>query len=1153
MIKVPSSPLFWQVALLSLLLGLSGCSCDGDSDFCFTCGDDDDNGGDDDDDDDDDSTPAPGTPRIELVTVEPNEPPISGVVAFSYRVNDSDSDGYTVIAEFGTTGESSAFQPAALVDEFGLPLASNEVVVGGIEDAPPVVDHEGTIKWNSTANIVETDAGIFRICVEDPEGNVSDPCATWPEEGGIDVENEDLEDLGAFCQPGDINQTVWIAGRSVVPLSNTEVTPPCLNYQGNSPPQPTDFSAQFLMVFVNPEPDAVGFSIRTTDEPPDLGEGGGDPHMRRRGPVVAKLPDISTARFQPTNSQRSSGSAGRELCNADALVAAHVHNDPRTFNFRDTIEEGSERSSRGANLRALGENIAIYVDNETPIDIDTDCDTVAPDNYDNTTGQATQSWHPCTPGDCVPDDVEEWPNGVAAGFDNCDLDQVVGIVETNIYPKLTGNFGLPSDVDGNCRVTVFISHRVNLLTESGEGGAEAKPLVKSFTEPEIDLWQSHIQLNPNSNEQEMIFLYAPNPVGYWGDEIVLLDSYLNYEVAGRISVALQELISYNTHRDVGKDLLDPGSPDDLGRPPAEEDWLLDAMSLLAADVTGFGAIAYSDAWIYQDASYLMPLISNNSLQDLGNRGAQYLFARYLHDLYGDEIIWQIVNSVDAEGEPLLDDAGSPTRGVDTIMALTEVDEFAEFALQWGTAMAVSGMTNEVGGQLVFDTDIPNYETSTTAVVSDPASPAPGELWGANGFQLGYNVRGFNRTYSGGTNPAGPTEEELALTRTENLDYMLFHPQADFFGSVEGNYGVLAVVVSGLEQPENYMLIETGTGSDLLANVIRINDADPANPRLTLEDVDGAKITTVRQLGLLDPQGTQRHVIGRVDPAESFDVIEPVEPPGDDDDDDDDDDDATSGARDATGDDDDSAFVEVSTEIADTDRYGFTLSSTTNLAIWADRRVSSIEGEAGLTDLFLAVALASDVPDAADYSMWGFGPSLTNGQCADPDVYFYPQVMPSWVAAQGNLINKPLFSAYIAEAGTQGSSTLQCIYDHDQDGIADFDEKKPENLSSQIRQRQAENLAISPNFYQSNFGSMVGGPDTTAPFFDASFIDVDSNESPQNNDPTAFRDLNIGGRAQPEGEEAVWKGTLPPGDYILIVGGVGESTGPYDLSIKVLTN
>jgi hypothetical protein len=1167
----------WQALLLSLLLlGLAGCNCEEDSGFCWTCGDDDDNGGDDDDNGDDDDTPAPGTPRIELVTVEPNQPPITGVVAFSYRVDDSDSSSYTVIAEFGTTGASSAFQPATLVDEFGLPLGTNEVTVTDVEGAPPIVDHEGTIKWNSTANVVATDEGVFRLCVEDPEGNVSDPCAMWPEEGGVEIKNENLEDLGAFCQPGDLNEMVWIAGRSVVPLSNSEVSPPCLNYEANDPPQPTDYSAQFLIVFVNPSPDAMGFSLRTTDNPDLLtgGDGGGSgPQPMRRGPVQQKLPNIEDVRFQSALSRDGSGSGSsgvgsvvRETCNADSLVQADVHNDPRQFYFRNTLDDEAERCGIGVNLRALGEKIAIYVDEETHLDIDTDCDNVALDQVQNGTGQP--------PADGVPDDIELSSNGPAGGFDNCDLDQVVGIVETNIYPKLTDLFGEPSDVDtvdgtpgtGNCRVTVFISHRVNELTDPGTtacpggggggGGGEgpaSKRLVKSFTEPEKDLWESHLVLNKDSNEQEIIFLYAPNPLGYHGTEphqFVSVESYLNYEVAGQLAVALQELISYAAHRDVGHELLNPSDANDLGRPPAEKDWLLDAMSLLAADVTGFGAIAYADAWIYQDASYLLPLISNNTLAELGNRGAQYLFIRYLHDLFGDDIIWQIVNSEDALGEPLLDDSGNPTRGIDTIQMLVEQDEFADFALQWATAMAVSGMTNEVGGQLVFDSDIPNYESSATVVVSNPASPAPGELWGANGFQLGYNVSAFNRTYNGGTDPAGPTEDLDALTRTENLDYMLYHPQADFYGYVGGNYGVLVVLVSGLAQAENYLLVETSGGEELLGNVIRINDTDPANPRMTLEQIDGAKVTMVRYLGALDPQGEQRHVIGRVDSADDFTVIEPLASG-------DDDDSAGAGggaARSAHGDDDDSAAEEeIEFEIADTDRYGFTLTSTTTLAMWVDRRISDIEGAATLDNPFLAVALAADVPDAADYSMWDFGPSLTNGLCADIDIYNYPLVMPTWIASQGNLSNNPIVGTYQPLAGEGGTTTYDCSIDHDQDGIPDDEEPQPTSLFGQILQRQAENLAISPNFYGSNFGSLVGGPDTSAPFWDATFIDVDSNETPDDNEPTAYRDENLGGRALEEGEEALWKGTLPPGDFIILVGGVAASVGPYDLSIKVLNN
>ena len=46
---------------------------------------------------------------------------------------------------------------------------------------------------------------------------------------------------------------------------------------------------------------------------------------------------------------------------------------------------------------------------------------------------------------------------------------------------------------------------------------------------------------------------------------------------------------------------------------------------------------------------------------------------------------------------------------------------------------------------------------------------------------------------------------------------------------------------------DHVILSHAQGAELLAKVIRINDTDPANPRLTLENIDGAKITTVRDL------------------------------------------------------------------------------------------------------------------------------------------------------------------------------------------------------------------------------------------------------------------------------------------------------------------
>ena len=107
----------------------------------------------------------------------------------------------------------------------------------------------------------------------------------------------------------------------------------------------------------------------------------------------------------------------------------------------------------------------------------------------------------------------------------------------------------------------------------------------------------------------------------------------------------------------------------------------------------------------------------------------------------------------------------------------------------------------------------------------------------------------------------PTEigaEEILdeRVRTENLDPLVLHPQADFFGTVAGNFGVAVVLISGLEQPVNYLVLESEDGSELLGNVIRIEDTDPYNMAVTLEDVN----RVAREL--LDPEAMMFVVVGK---------------------------------------------------------------------------------------------------------------------------------------------------------------------------------------------------------------------------------------------------------------------------------------------------
>ncbi|MCP4869752.1 MAG: hypothetical protein GY898_13655 [Proteobacteria bacterium] len=1021
----------------------------------FAPADDDDSVPPDDDDDattDDDDTAPEIAPTLVTASVV-DLPPLVGEVEVSFTVSDPDSDEVSVGIRF-----------AAGADEpFGTATTSGETTIFG---GPPL-DDAGLFRWDTAADLPHAVSGArLQLCPVDAEGNEG-ACFELTD---MLVYNTPSTWEGAFCEPGTVEGMDWLGGQALVPLSDWE----CLNAQITEPPLETDFTSRFGVVLVNPNAAPVGFTI---------------------SPGESGSPNESSAPFPTPASGSSVGeTGGGGPCEYD-LNMADVHNDTRTFYLREAILPGAARTTRGATLRALGDHVAVYVDDETAIDLDYDCSD--PLNS------------------VVPDSLP------AFGFDSCDLQQVVDVFDVNVYPTVTGLYGSPSDVDNNCRVTVLLSHRVNALPLTDSDPDNDAFALKSFSEPEIDLWESNLLNNPDSNEEEMLYLFAPDPIGLWSNEEVPVEDYLDFNLAGQLAIALQDLVSYGTHVGVTDALLAPGAP----AGDEEDDWLNDAMGLLAADLVGFGAVAYQDAWLYLDRSHLQPLTAANTLADFQDRGGQYLFARYLHDLYGDAMIATILSST--------------TTGAASVELVTGVP-FVEFVADWALAMAVSGQTTDAGGPLVADSVLAKFHEPSFLTV--PEVPAPGDPLGANGFQQGFSVRGVNLTFTDGISADGPVEVERLRVVADNLDSHVYHPQAEFNGVIDGGFGTMLILVDGLSQEVNSLLIETADGSDLVGRVVRLGDAHPSIPDLTLEEVDGAVLTTVRPLNVtfLDVQplnsGRERRVIGRIDPvsfiqtAESFDPELP----------------APSGP------------TMVVAELPDTDRYSLTLLAAAQVGIQVERRYSDVAGGVELEDPFVAIVLASDLPDPWNYPEWDFGPAA--GACADPTWFDYPSVVPDWVHAQGVLASDPTAAADSApvvdwlapEDTVWAGDPASCTYDHDADGVPDYFEALPMTLADQIRQRQAQNLAADPEFYADPWSFLPDSPvDPSAPFFGADFIDLDSNESPDDSFATSLPALALGGRAARGGEEAVWTGTLPPGDYIIVVGGTNGSTGPYDLSVRLI--
>jgi len=1079
-------------------------------------------------DDDDSADAVPQAPRVLVTTIDPTVT-ISGPLEVGLIVEDPDSSEVTVHVFFGHDSPDAADQRATLVEAAG---ESFDVVTG---DAPMQVQHG--ITWDTHADVPTVADSVYLLfCPIDAEG-LEGECTPYPTGDGIRITNFVIgEATGAFCSPGVIEAIEFHEGRAIVPLGTAD----CPVVKMSEPAEEDDFAARFELLLVNPLPNDVNFRVALTTRPgdPDLPPGGIRPPGQAQqrpatGPGFADEP-APGRRTAPPMQDAWSGSAAREFGSCpDAAEVVDIGSDARSFSIRQTIVQGSPRTTVGATLMALSANVAIYVDDATPIDFDADCSD--PNNA------------------IVPSALP------AYGFTNCDLQGVLDLVEQNHWPTLTTFFGGPPDRDCNCRVDVLVTHRLNGLSLTNSVAWDDTEVIRSFAEPEIDHCIGDAFLNPGSNEQEILYVYAPDPTGLWNSTTIAIQDYVAESLNAQLGEGLQRIF---THDIVGApcpagtefdppickedgppgddddavddddsamdddDVVEPGDdddsageegddddsadtglPDPTGEPSRWDDWLIDGMGLLAADLTGYGSEHHQQAWVYLDRSSLMPLTRDNTLEDYADRGNAYLMCRYLYDLYGPDLF-----------APLM--WGGQPSGIASVEFVTGAD-FEDFVLQWATALMISGREHPDGGQLVNNAVVSNVPDAGTFGVFDPANPQPGEPAGANGYQSGFNVRGYNYTYVGGSDPAGPTEVVEERVFAENIDPYLFHPQNLTFGSIAGDYGTAVIRVAGIEQEQLYLVIDLAPEiDDVLGNAARVLDEDPHDPKLILEDVDGALLTSVRSVPTLSLDGEESTIIGEFDEAEDVDVFQ----------------------------DDGTIVAEL---VPDTDRYGFTLTETTQVGVWVDRRMTDFAGAVDVADPFIAVALASDVPDALDFASWNFGPAT--GPCADAALFAYPQHMPAWIAAQANL-------SIIPEDGgaplgpVSGPNPPVCALDHDQDGIPDADEYRPVRLVEQIQYRQAFHLDANPAFYAGTFDTLADPLPVDAPFFGADFIDVDSNEAEDPFDVYAasFPRWNIGGRSMAVGEDAVWQGFLPAGDYVIIVGDVDGSVGPYSLAVRRIT-
>lgn len=226
--------------------------------------------------------------------------------------------------------------------------------------------------------------------------------------------------------------------------------------------------------------------------------------------------------------------------------------------------------------------------------------------------------------------------------------------------------GEPPDINGDGVVTVLLTKAVNQLGASGGG------IITGFFYAG-DMFPRSSSL-PVSNQQEIIYGLVPDPNGTYGTPIPT-DFALSNLLTAVVPHEVQHLLSYNYHV-----LVNGGT--------AEASWLNEAMSHLIEDVVGYGQENPSRVELFLASTADAGIVTSSS-PNLAERGAGYLFLRYLYEQASD-------------GNALLRAlVQTSSSGVNNVMSaynssIAAFDEWKEFLQRWSVAVAVTnaGLTTD---------------------------------------------------------------------------------------------------------------------------------------------------------------------------------------------------------------------------------------------------------------------------------------------------------------------------------------------------------------------------------------------------------------------------------------------------------------------------
>lgn len=909
------------------------------------------------------------------------------------------------------------------------------------------------------------------------------------------------EESDGFEEPGDVVSYTDEGGIATVDLTDISDDPASNTEQ------------EFYLVLVNTGDDELGFQLRYEETRSD----DEDAAARSRLPPRVATPPTPRRVSEFRTNLRQAVAEGRLDRVRPATPPPYAESDVgsavQEFRVRNDLDDETSGTTVRARLWAVGDTVTIWVDEFMPFEVIDDCSA----------------------------------GGDEDEFDNCDLDTIAGIVDANIVPNLNTAFGEASDVNDDGKVSIVITPVLNRLTQGTEDEALQGTLVRSYADPEVDLVDYDITENPLSDEQEVIYVHAPDPFGYFNNEVqVQVDDYTQMQLAAEIARAYTRLIHYNIK------VLD-----DLAGEDEEETWVIEGLGALAADLCGFGAVNHNDVWQYLDAPQLYPLVVD---EDAGaittdSFGAQYLFFRWLTDTQtpggtgerddgADDTILEQLLTNNLVGSELI--SGVTGRA------------FEELVVEWQVALLTTGVTDADGNPLVDEPREDDESLLAYPPYLDPSfltapteNPSTGDFFGANGYQQGINIRGFNYFYEGGTTD-DPTAIEANTVLNSGTDHLTLATGIPFFGYTAGPYAAQVVRLTEIVQDQATLVIN-GNSDNFRGVVIRWTDPG-ADRDYVIDSTFASADMSGETLPLLPLDGAPIYGLGAIGQVTDIEIADLDDDGGDDGADGTED----SGGTDGTG----GTEIEYeSGDVYDVDTYVLDLTSypaseTYEVAVELSRHYADGEGNIGPEDPWVALVPTAFMPRAIDETVDSSGCALYEDSFAYPirtlESLFWQRVLSPQAIGTSTTVSPwdgsedfdaddfdPCGEVAVGALNSGGVSQLACNEDFDLDGVSNADEPSPDSFLQQVQVKQCESNR-----------NLDGTTTLTAADFVTDEIicrdEVDDDDLP-------FEDLrrNLGGNVGEDGEEAYLEAVLQGGQSYTIVVGAGTDEGPYEFSVRLL--